>query len=172
MNTLDELLVDELRDLLDAEKQLVKALPRMAKAASSQELKSAFQEHLEQTKGQVARLEQVFELIGQKARGKPCKAMQGLVAEGQETMQEEGADEILDLALIGAAQRVEHYEMAAYGTARAIAKALGNQEAVQLLQATLQEEELTDKKLTQVAKLIYKQAQQLGQEEEEEEEGE
>jgi ferritin-like metal-binding protein YciE len=169
MNTLDELLVDELRDLLDAEKQLVKALPRMAKAASSQELKSAFQEHLEQTKGQVARLEQVFELIGQKARGKPCKAMQGLVAEGQETMQEEGADEILDLALIGAAQRVEHYEMAAYGTARAIAKALGNQEAVQLLQATLQEEELTDKKLTQVAKLIYKQAQQLGQEEEEEE---
>jgi ferritin-like metal-binding protein YciE len=144
-------------------------LPRMAKAASSQELKSAFQEHLEQTKGQVARLEQVFELIGQKARGKPCKAMQGLVAEGQETMQEEGADEILDLALIGAAQRVEHYEMAAYGTARAIAKALGNQEAVQLLQATLQEEELTDKKLTQVAKLIYKQAQQLGQEEEEEE---
>jgi ferritin-like metal-binding protein YciE len=169
MNTLDELLVDELRDLLDAEKQLVKALPKMAKAASSQELKSAFQEHLEQTKGQVARLEQVFELIGQKARGKPCKAMQGLVAEGQETMQEEGADEILDLALIGAAQRVEHYEMAAYGTARAIAKALGNQEAVQLLQATLQEEELTDKKLTQVAKLIYKQAQQLGQEEEEEE---
>jgi ferritin-like metal-binding protein YciE len=172
MNTLDELLVDELRDLLDAEKQLVKALPKMAKAASSQELKSAFQEHLEQTKGQVARLEQVFELIGQKARGKPCKAMQGLVAEGQETMQEEGADEILDLALIGAAQRVEHYEMAAYGTARAIAKALGNQEAVQLLQATLQEEELADKKLTQVAKLIYKQAQQLGQEEEEEDEAE
>lgn len=172
MNTLDELLVDELRDLLDAEKQLVKALPKMAKAASSQELKSAFQEHLEQTKGQVARLEQVFELIGQKARGKPCKAMQGLVAEGQETMEEEGADEILDLALIGAAQRVEHYEMAAYGTARAIAKALGNQEAVQLLQATLQEEELTDKKLTQVAKVIYKEAQQLGQEEEEEDEGE
>jgi len=170
MNTLDELLVDELRDLLDAEKQLVRALPKMAKAASSQELKTAFQEHLEQTKGQVSRLEQVFENIGQRARSKPCKAMQGLVAEGQEIMQEEGAEQILDLALIGAAQRVEHYEIAAYGTARAIAKSLGNQEAVQLLQATLQEEELTDKKLTQVAKVLYKEALQLGQEEEEEEE--
>jgi len=169
MNTLEELLVDELRDLLDAEKQLVKALPKMARAASSQELKTAFQEHLEQTKGQVARLEQVFEKIGQRARSKPCKAMQGLIAEGQETMAEEGAEQILDLALIGAAQRVEHYEIAAYGTARAIAKSLGNQEAVQLLQATLQEEELTDKKLTQVAKVLYKGALQLGQEEEEEE---
>ena len=154
MNTLDELLVDELRDLLDAEKQLVRALPKMAKAASSQELKTAFQEHLEQTKGHVARLEQVFENIGQKARSKPCKAMQGLVAEGQEVLQEEGADEILDLALIGAAQRVEHYEIAAYGSARTYAELLGDREAVRLLNETLEEEKTADAKLSQVARTV------------------
>ncbi len=170
MNTLDELLVDELRDLLDAEKQLVKALPKMARAASFAELKTAFQEHLEQTKGHVSRLEQVFENLGQKARSKPCKAMQGLIAEGQETMQEEGSEPVIDLALIGAAQRVEHYEIAAYGTARAIAKSLGNQQAVELLQATLNEEEQTDKKLTQLAKGLYKDAIRLEHESETEEE--
>lgn len=159
MQTLEAAFVDEIRDLYDAEKQLVRALPKMAKAAGSEELAAAFKEHLEQTKGQVQRLEQVFELLGQKARSKPCKAMKGLLEEGQEIMEQDASENLLDLALIGAAQKVEHYEIAGYGTLRTFAQAMGNKEAALLLDQTLKEEEATDKKLTQIAKGLYKAAQ-------------
>lgn len=157
--TLQDAFVEEIRDLYDAEKQLVRALPKMAKAANSEELSAAFKEHLEQTKGQVQRLEQVFELLGQRARSKACKAMKGLVEEGQEIMAQDAEENLADLALIGAAQKVEHYEMAGYGTVRTFAQAMGNKEAAQLLDQTLKEEEATDKKLTQIAKGLYKEAQ-------------
>lgn len=160
--TLEELLVEELRDLYDAEKQLVRALPKMAKAASSPELKEAFQTHLEVTKGQVQRIEQVFELLGQKARSKPCKAMKGLVEEGQEIMQEDFEESMMDSALIGAAQKVEHYEIAGYGTVRTLAQALGRKDAAQLLQETLDEEGATDKQLTGIAKTLLKEAMRAG----------
>lgn len=157
--TMEDAFVEEIRDLYDAEKQLVRALPKMAKAASSEELKAAFREHLEVTKGQVQRLEQVFEMLGQKARSKPCKAMKGLVEEGQEIIQEDMEDNLHDLVLIGAAQKVEHYEIAGYGTVRTFAQAMGNKDAAMLLEQTLKEEEAADKKLTQVAKALYKEAQ-------------
>jgi ferritin-like metal-binding protein YciE len=157
--TLQDALVEQLRDLYDAEKQLVRALPKMAKGCNSAELKTAFQEHLEVTKGQVQRLEQVFELLGQKARSKPCKAMKGLVEEGAEIMQEDMQEQLLDLTLIGGAQKVEHYEIAGYGTLRTFAQAIGNKEVAQLLDQTLKEEEAADKKLTQIAKSLYKEAQ-------------
>lgn len=157
--TLKDVFVDEIRDLYDAEKQLVRALPKMAKAASSDDLKAAFKEHLEQTKGQVQRLEQVFELLEQKARSKPCKGMKGLLEEGQELIAEDMEGNLHDLALIGAAQKVEHYEISGYGTMRTFAQALGNKEVAALLDQTLKEEEATDKKLTQIAKILYKEAQ-------------
>lgn len=159
--TLQDQFIEEIRDLYDAEKQLVRALPKMAKAANSEQLKMAFQEHLEQTKGQVERLEQVFEMLGQKARSKSCKAMRGLVEEGQEIMQEDAEENLADLALIGAAQKVEHYEMTGYGTVRTFAQAMGNKDAAQLLDQTLKEEEATDKKLTTIAKSLYKEAQRV-----------
>jgi ferritin-like metal-binding protein YciE len=155
---LEELLVEELRDLYDAEKQLVRSLPRMAKASSSPELQDAFRTHLEETKGQVQRLEQIFELLGQKARSKPCKGMKGLVEEGQETMQEDLEEHLLDAAIIGSAQKIEHYEIAGYGTARALANTLGRKDAAQLLQETLDEEGATDKKLTAISKTLLKEA--------------
>src|SRR3954447_22603698 len=148
MEQLQELLVDGLRDIYDAEKQLVRALPRLTKALSNNELKEAFNAHLETTKNQVARVEQCFELLGEKAKSKPCKAMKGLVEEAQEHLQEYEKGDVLDQVLVAAAQKVEHYEIAAYGTARAIAKSLGNKEAVNLLQETLREEEQQDKSLT------------------------
>jgi ferritin-like metal-binding protein YciE len=160
--TLEELLLEEIRDLYDAEKQLVKALPKMAKAASSTELREAFLGHLEETKGQVQRIEQVFELLEQRARSKPCVAMKGLVEEGQEIMQEDFEDAIMDSALIGAAQKVEHYEIAGYGTARTLAQALGRKDVAQLLQETLDEEGATDKKLTGIAKTLLKEAIRAG----------
>lgn len=167
--SLEDVLVDELKDLLDAEKQLTRALPKMAKAASAPELKEAFQEHLEVTKGQVQRLEQVFEQLGKPARGKPCLAMKGLVAEGQEIISEDMPEELLDVELIGAAQKVEHYEMAGYGTVRTLAQTLGHKEAAQLLEQTLREEEETDKKLTMIAKkYVNVRAKQIGQQSEEE----
>jgi len=169
IESLEELLVEELRDLYDAEKQLVKALPKMAKAASSEELKAAFQEHLEQTKGQVQRLEQVFESLDEKAKSKPCKAMKGLIEEGQEVMQEDASEPITDLALIGAAQKVEHYEISGYGTARTFAEQIGNNKAAKLLEQTLKEEEQTDKKLTEISMQIMEEAQNMSEEEEEEE---
>ena len=142
---------EELRDIYDAEKQLVKALPKMAEAAHSPALKSAFQEHLRQTKKQVSRLEQVFEGIGKSAQTKTCEAMKGLVAEGDEVISAQGDPSVKDAALIAAAQRVEHYEIAGYGTARTFAQQLGMSDAAKLLQETLDEEADTDKKLTELA---------------------
>ena len=154
MKTLKDLYVSELRDLYSAEKQILKALPKMAKAATAEELKTAFQLHLEETKGQLARLEQIFEALGEKPTGKTCKAMEGLIEEGKEILQEEGAPSVIDAALIGATQRVEHYEMAGYGCVRTFAKLLGYDKAVKLLQATLDEEGEADKKLTELAETV------------------
>ena len=151
-NSLRELYVTELQDIYDAENQLVKALPQMAKAATSEDLRSGFQEHLEQTKEHVRRLEQIFDGLGEKAKAKKCKGMQGLVAEGSEIIDEdEFEDEVKDAALISAAQRVEHYEIAAYGTVRTYAEILGQQNDISLLEKTLQEEKETDAMLTIIA---------------------
>jgi ferritin-like metal-binding protein YciE len=152
--TLEDLLVQEIKDLYSAEKQLVKALPKMAKAASTPALKQGIEKHLEETKGHVERLEQIATLLDASPRGKACKAMEGLLEEGSEVIGEDGEDSIKDLALIGAAQKVEHYEIAAYGTARALAESLGMDEVAELLQTTLDEEGATDKALTSVAEEI------------------
>jgi ferritin-like metal-binding protein YciE len=153
-NRLKELYVDELKDLYSAENQLVKALPKMAKAATSEDLRSGFEEHLEQTKGHVSRLEQIFKGLGESPKGKKCKGMEGLIKEGGD-MIEEGLDpEELDAGLISAAQRVEHYEMAGYGCVATYAKLLGENEAVSLLRETLEEERETDKKLTKLSEQI------------------
>ena len=154
LDSLHDLYVDELKDLYSAENQLVKALPRMAKAASAPELKAAFTEHFGVTTNQVARLEKIFEALGVSPKGKKCKAMEGLVEEGKEVMREGGEPSVIDAALIGAAQRVEHYEMAGYGCVRTFAKLLGYTQAVTLLQATLDEEGEADKKLTQLAETV------------------
>ena len=151
LTTLDVLLVQEIKDLYNAETQLMKALPKMAKAASSEELKEAFTSHLEETKGHVTRLEEVASILGVTPKGKVCKAMKGLVEEGGETIEEEGDPTIKDLALITAAQKVEHYEISGYGSARALAEALGLDDVVALLQATLDEEGAADKSLTALA---------------------
>jgi ferritin-like metal-binding protein YciE len=151
LDSLETLFVHEIKDLLSAEKQLVKALPKMAKGAVNESLRNAFEEHLEQTKGHVERLEQIFSLLEKTPRAEHCKAMEGLIEEGADLLKEEGADQVKDAALIGAAQRVEHYEIAAYGTARTLAELLGYQQAVDLLQQTLDEEKETDEKLTQLA---------------------
>jgi ferritin-like metal-binding protein YciE len=156
LDSLRELLLDEIKDLYDAEKQLVKALPKMAKASSAPELRAAFEEHLEVTRGQVGRMEKVFQLLGEAARGKKCKAMEGLVEEGKELIEEKSdADPtVLDAGLIAAAQRVEHYEMAGYGCVRTFAKLLGEDEVADLLQETLDEEGEADKKLTELAETV------------------
>jgi len=151
LNTLEDLFVEQLQDLYDAEHQITKALPKMAKAASSSELQQGFQMHLQQTEQQIQRLEQVFETIGQKAKGKTCEAMKGLIKEGEELMSMDADAAVMDAGLIAAAQRVEHYEMAGYGSVRTWAQQLGNQKAAQLLQQTLDEEGETDHKLTQIA---------------------
>jgi ferritin-like metal-binding protein YciE len=148
---LKELYVDELKDIYNAENQLVKALPKMAKAATSDDLRSGFEEHLEQTRSHVQRLEQIFKALGEKPTGKKCKGMEGLVAEGQEMMDEDFEDDLMDAALISAAQRVEHYEIAAYGTVRTYAELLGEEQAVTLLELTLEEEKETDQKLSDLA---------------------
>jgi len=151
LDSLQKLFVEELRDLYSAENQILKALPKMAKAARSPELKAAFQKHLEETKGQVERLDTIFEGLGKSPKGKTCKAMEGLVEEGSELMKEDADPAVLDAGLIAAAQRVEHYEIAGYGTVRAYARQLGQEEAVRLLQETLDEEGATDKSLTALA---------------------
>lgn len=151
LKTIEDLFHHELKDLYSAENQLVKALPKMAKAASNEELKAGFEEHLEQTKGHVARLDQIAEMIGKKLGGHKCKAMEGLVEEGAELISEDAEDSVRDAGLIGAAQRVEHYEIAGYGTAIALAKTLSQSEAASLLEKTLQEEKETDAKLTKLA---------------------
>lgn len=155
MENLKELLLEELKDLYSAEKQIVKALPKIIKGASSADLKAAIQEHLEVTKGQVTRLEEVFSHLEQKPKAKHCKGMEGLLAEGAECLQEEEPGPLRDLQLIGAAQRVEHYEVAAYGTAKAMAEKLGMGDVTELLNETLEEEEEADKKLTEVASSLY-----------------
>jgi ferritin-like metal-binding protein YciE len=148
---LKELYIDELRDIYNAENQLLKALPKMAKGSTSEQLRTGFEKHLEQTRGHVQRLEQIFKELGEKPSGKKCKAMEGLVAEGAETLGEDYEDEVMDAAIIGAAQRVEHYEIAAYGTVRTFAELLGEDSAVQLLEQTLEEEKETDQKLSVLA---------------------
>jgi ferritin-like metal-binding protein YciE len=148
LESLDTLFLNELKDVYNAEKQILKALPRMAKAATDDALRQAFTKHLRETEGQVRRLERIFKSLGQAPRGKKCKGMEGLIEEGKEIMEEEGAPEVIDAALISAAQRVEHYEMAAYGCLRTYAQLLGHDDAVELLQQTLAEEEATDEALT------------------------
>jgi ferritin-like metal-binding protein YciE len=151
LESLRDLLVEQLRDLYDAEHRITKALPKMAKAAASPELKAAFEKHLAETKGQIDRLDQVFDSMGVKAKKRTCKAMQGLIEEGAETIKEDAEPEVKDAALIAAAQRVEHYEMAGYGTVCAYAKLLKEQSALKLLQATFAEEKATDEALTNLA---------------------
>ena len=157
-NSLRDLYVAELRDLYNAETQLVKALPKMAKASSNAELRQGFEEHLRQTSEHVSRLEQIFDMLGEKPTGKKCLGMEGLVKEGAETMKEDYEDALMDAAIIGAAQRVEHYEIAGYGTVRAFAELLGENEHVPLLEQTLEEEKQTDDKLTQLAEQVNSEA--------------
>jgi ferritin-like metal-binding protein YciE len=149
--TLDDLFLDTLKDIYYAEKQIVKTLPKMAKAAQSPELKAGFEKHLEESEGHVERLEQVFDLIGKPARGKTCEAILGIIEEGKSIMDEFKGTQALDAGLVSAAQAVEHYEIARYGTLKTWARQLGLNDAVTLLDATLKEEVATDKKLTQVA---------------------
>jgi ferritin-like metal-binding protein YciE len=151
LKTLKDLFLDELRDLLSAEKQLVKALPKMAAAAANPVLQSGFEKHLRETENQVERLKQVFEVIGETARAKTCVAMEGLIEEGGEIIEEDAEPAVKDAALIAAAQKVEHYEIAAYGTLVTWAGMLGHKKAVTLLSQTLKEEKATDDKLTQLA---------------------
>jgi ferritin-like metal-binding protein YciE len=158
--SLRKLYIDELKDLYNAETQLVKALPKMAKAASNDQLRQAFEEHLRQTSEHVSRLEQIFEALDEKPTGKKCLGMEGLVKEGAETMREDYEDEVKDAAIIGAAQRVEHYEIAGYGTVKAFARLLGEDEHVSLLEETLNEEKAADQKLNQIAEEINSNAQQ------------
>jgi ferritin-like metal-binding protein YciE len=154
LDTLQKLYTDELRDLYNAENQLMKALPKMAKAASSEELKDAFEKHLEQTKGHVERLEQVFEELGEKPKGKTCRAMKGLIEEGSEILKEDGEDSVIDAGIIVAAQKVEHYEIAGYGSVRTFAHLLGQNKAAELLQTTLDEEAETNQLLNRLAESI------------------
>ena len=153
-NPLEELLVDELKDLYSAENQIVKALPKMAKAASAPELKRAFERHLEETRRQIERLNQIAEALDVRLTGKKCKGMEGLIEEGKEIMEEDLDENAIDAGLIGAAQKVEHYEIAGYGTARTHASLLGYNKVAKLLQQTLDEEGATDKKLSQLAESI------------------
>lgn len=162
LETLRDLFVDELKDLYSAEHQLLKALPKMAKAATSRELKRAFESHLKETEGQVKRLDQVFAGLDASPKGKKCKAMEGLVEEGSEWMQEDADEDVMDAGLIACAQRVEHYEMAGYGCVRTYAQLLGETKAASLLQKTLDEEGAADKKLTQIAKQINVEANTEG----------
>lgn len=169
LTTLDKLLEDQLKDIYNAENQLVKALPKMAKAASSTALQEAITHHLEETKGQVERLDQIGELLGiSRLTGKKCAAMEGLIEEGKEVLEEEGDPAIIDAAIIIAAQRVEHYEISAYGSARTIAEHLGHDKVAKLLQETLDEESAADEKLTDVS--INDVLPAVGAEAEEEEE--
>jgi ferritin-like metal-binding protein YciE len=152
LETLKDLYIHELKDLYSAEKQITKALPKMVKAATNEKLAAGFEEHLEQTKEHVARLEQILTTYDESTRGPKCKGMEGLIKEGDEMIEEDAEDEVRDAGLIAAAQRVEHYEIAGYGCARTYAELLGDRQSAELLQTTLTEESETDKKLTQLAK--------------------
>jgi ferritin-like metal-binding protein YciE len=152
LDTLKDLYIHELKDLYSVEKQLVRALPKMAKAAQNEKLRAGFEEHLEQTKAHAARVEEILKEHRQSTRTKKCKGMEGIIAEGAELIEEEADPEVKDAGLIAAAQRVEHYEIAGYGTVRTYAEMLGDKKGAELLQETLAEEEKTDEKLTQLAK--------------------
>ena len=169
MNDLRDLYVHELKDLYSAEKQITRALPKMIKAATNDELRSAFEEHLEVTREQISRLEQIFESLDESTRGPKCKGMEGLLEEGQELMEEDAEPHVCDAALIVAAQKVEHYEMAGYGSVRTFARLLGDQQGARLLEQTLKEEEQTDRRLTDLAMRINEDAEQ-GHEAEEDDE--
>jgi ferritin-like metal-binding protein YciE len=169
LESMQDLFLSELKDVYNAEKQILRALPRMAKAADAPALQQAFNKHLRETEGHVKRLERIFKSLGQVARGKKCKGMEGLIEEGKEILEEEGSPEVIDAALISAAQRVEHYEIAAYGCLRTYAQLLGYDEADRLLQQTLQEEEATDEALTALGEGgINQAAVAVGADEEEE----
>lgn len=172
--TLHDMLVDEIKDLYHAEKQLTKALPKMAKAATHDDLREAFEMHLEETHEQITRLEEVFEALGEKVKAKPCAGMAGILEEGKDTMGEDAEGAVMDAALIAAAQRAEHYEIGAYGTCAEWARLLGLEEVASLLETTLEEEKAADKKLTALAESEINQAAvaegQPDDEEEEEEE--
>lgn len=167
LDNLKELYVEELKDLYNAENQLVKALPKMAKAATSPALKQGFEKHLKETKVHIERLETIFDALGESPKGKKCKAMEGLLEEGADVIEENATDEVRDVALIAAAQRVEHYEMAGYGCVRTYAQLLGENKAMKLLQTTLDEEGKTDQALTKLAEKINIDADVEGDEEEE-----
>ena len=167
IDSLDILLEEELKDIYSAEKQLLKALPKMAEKASSDALRAAFEEHLTVTEGQVTRLEEVFETLGKTAKAKTCKAMQGLIEEASELMEEDADDAVMDAGLIAAAQKVEHYEIASYGTVRTWANLCGEENAAELLQETLDEETEADQKLTELAENFVNPAAEEGKEEEE-----
>jgi len=161
-SSLRKLYLNELRDIYDAEKQITKALPKMAKAASSSQLRQGFEMHLDQTKNHITRLEQIFEELDESPKGESCDGMGGLIEEGSEVMEEDLDPEALDAGLISAAQRVEHYEIAAYGSLRTWARILGDKQAVSLLQETLDEEKETDQKLTQLAEKVNVKAAAAG----------
>src|SRR6202012_766910 len=158
VGNLEELLIDELKDLYSAEKQIVRALPKLAKAATTPELSEALLSHLEETKGQVERLEKIAEIVGKKLTGKTCNGMKGVLEEGSEVLEDVEKGELRDAALIGASQRVKHYEMAGYGTARDFAKVLGMSDVAELLEATLEEEKAADKKLSAISRTVNRQA--------------
>jgi ferritin-like metal-binding protein YciE len=168
LTSLHDLYVDELKDLYNAENQLVKALPRMAKAANHPDLKAGFEEHLEETRTQVERLEQIFEALDLRPKGKKCEAMEGLIEEAKSIMEEDADPSVMDAALIAAAQKVEHYEIAGYGCVRTYARMLGYEEAERLLQETLDEEAETDKKLTELAESVINIEAQTQSDDEEE----
>jgi ferritin-like metal-binding protein YciE len=158
VENMQELLLDELKDLYSAEKQITKALPKLAKGTTSPELKAAFESHLQETLGQIERLDQIFDILGKPHKAKLCHGMQGVLEEGAEVLEETDKGEVRDAALISAAQRVEHYEMAAYGCVREYAKLLGQDEVAQLLDATLAEEKAADEKLGKISKQVNSQA--------------
>jgi ferritin-like metal-binding protein YciE len=159
MESLKDLFIEELKDLYSAENQILKALPKMIKKATSPELKSGFEQHLKETQVHVERLEKIFQELEESPKGKKCKGMEGVIADGKELMEEEAEPEVMDAGLIGAAQHVEHYEMAGYGCVRTYAELLGHNDFAKLLQKTLDEERATDEKLTELARSINVEAE-------------
>lgn len=159
LETMKELLLDELQDLYSAETQITKALPKMAKTSSNSELKHAFESHLRETEGHVQRLEKIFKQMNEKSKGKTCEGMKGLLKEGEERIKESGDPAVVDAGLISAAQRVEHYEIAAYGSARTFAEMLNESEVANLLEQTLEEEKSADQKLTRISQTVNRRAE-------------
>ena len=160
VDSIEKLFIEELRDLYSAETQITKALPKMANAATSQELRKAFEKHLRETEGQIERLEQICQIMGTNPKGKTCEGMKGVIEEGNSMMKEAEEGSVRDAALISAAQRVEHYEMAAYGTVRTYADQLGQSKCAKLLEETLEEEKAADQKLSSIAQKVNAKAEQ------------